>query len=541
MGRFLLLGTMLLSVAAAVPGLGYAGQDSNPDSSPSNSVQDESAIALTLTDAIEIALVSNHELRSTRLNVDNARAQIREAWGEVMPQVNVTSSYTRNIKSANPFAGSDAGGLFQSLGFIDWLAYNERARTDDDPSTMPISFDEFGDRRSSGLSDAGIVMGGDDNPFAVPNQFMSGVTVEQTLYSGSAFAAIKAAERYRNLNHLAVTRAEQMLVDDVRRAYYQALLAESQASVNAQSVSRTRATMEEVGRRVSQGVAPKFQRLSAEVQLANLETAYVQAVNAAASAKDNLKLILGVPISQEIQLRSDLSVDNLARYTSVSTEDAVTVAYRNRPDLVQADLVVQLRDIDRKIVRAQYLPTVSAFANFNYTGTVPDNRSSIISDADDPFKFGRRTNSFFSGSYWQPSINGGFRLSWNLFNGFQTSSQIQQRQVALDQSRLDREQLDQAVQLEVEAALRNLRAAQQRILSQEQNVSRAELNYEFAQARLGEGVASALEEREASEQLDQSRLNYLQAVHDYLVAQSAFETAVGVPMGEDAGSQWTSY
>ena len=65
------------------------------------------------------------------------------------------------------------------------------------------------------------------------------------------------------------------------------------------------------------------------------------------------------------------------------------------------------------------------------------------------------------------------------------------------------------------------------MLSQEKNVERAELNFEYAEARLKEGVATPLEVREASNQLDQSRLGHLQAVHDYLVAQSAYETSIG--------------
>jgi hypothetical protein len=45
-------------------------------------------------------------------------------------------------------------------------------------------------------------------------------------------------------------------------------------------------------------------------------------------------------------------------------------------------------------------------------------------------------------------------------------------------------------------------------------------------------VATPLEVRTASEQLDLSRLNYLQAVHDFLRARSAFETAVGMPLAD---------
>ena len=65
------------------------------------------------------------------------------------------------------------------------------------------------------------------------------------------------------------------------------------------------------------------------------------------------------------------------------------------------------------------------------------------------------------------------------------------------------------------------------MISQERNVERAELNYSFARTRLDEGVAAPLEVREASDQLDQTQLNYLQAVHDFLVARTAYEAATG--------------
>jgi outer membrane protein TolC len=43
-------------------------------------------------------------------------------------------------------------------------------------------------------------------------------------------------------------------------------------------------------------------------------------------------------------------------------------------------------------------------------------------------------------------------------------------------------------------------------------------------------VATPLEVREASDQLDQTQLNFLQAVHDVLVAQSTYEAATGQPV-----------
>lgn len=505
---------LLLGLCAAFGTPGQtAAQVINPDDA-------EPALTLTLEEAMEIALVNNYTLQNARLDVASADAQVREAWGQVLPQVNASSSYTRNLKSPNPFAGSDAGDLFRNLGLVEWLIENEEARTDDDPTTVPISLQEFLDRMqpAPGAGDS------DANPFNVPNQFSAGISVEQTLFNGSAFAAIQGAQRLKDINQFGADRQEQLLIDEVREAYYRALFAEEQARVAIQSVTRTQRTLEEVAQRVTQGVAPKFQRLSAEVELSNLETQLVQIQNQAALALDNLKLTLGVPMEQPIRLRGDLDAAERGTYLTVSVEDAVETALLQRPDLKQALLAVELREVDKSITQAQYLPLVTAFLNANYTGSVPD----------------ARDNAFFSQNYWNPGVSAGVRLTWNLFNGFQTSAQVQQRQIAIERAENELAQLTQAVQLEVEGALRSLKTALQRVQTQEQNVARAELNYEYAQARLREGVASQLEEREASEQLDQSRLNYLQAVYDYLESKSAFETAVGVPLAEPIDFRLTS-
>ena len=520
---------------ALLPALGAAAQG-QPVPVPLDA---DTPLVLTLDEAVQIALVSNYAVRGDRLSIENAEAQVREAWGQVLPQVDASASYTRNLKSANPFAGSAAGGLFGSLGFVDWLAFNERARTDEDPGTVPIAFPEFQDRQAQGLREAGISLGGSDNPFAVENQFQNGLTVTQTLFNGSAFAAISGAERLKDINRKGLARQEQLIVDEVRRSFYQALLAQAQAGVVESSVGRTAATLSETARRVAQGVAPKFQRTSAEVTLANLETQLVQVQTQAATALDQLKFTLGIPVAQPVRLRGSLAVDEADLYRQVSVAGAYAAATERRPDLDQARLAVELREIDRRITRAEFLPRLSAFANLSYSGSVPDDRSFTVADPDDPFSFTRRDNTFFSESYWQPSVNVGMTLTWNLFNGFQTSARAQQRQIAVEQARLDYARLEQGVRLEVETALRSLRAAYQQILSQEQNVARAEENYRMASVRLREGVATPLEERDASDQLDQSRLNYLQAVHDYLVARSAYETALGLSPTRPADANLT--
>ena len=290
---------------ALVMALSAASQPATAQVQPALFEPQPEAVTITLDEAIQIALVNNYAIRNSRLDIDDARAQIKGAWGQVLPQVDASSGYTRNLKTANPFAGSAAGDFFSGFAFIGWLSFNEQARTDDDPGTIPISFGEFQERQFKGLDEAGIVLGDSDNPFAVENQFQNSINISQTLFSGSAFGAISGAERLKKVFEKSVDRQEQVLIDQVRQAFYQTLLTQEQAKVAAQSVARTQRTRNETARRVAQGVAPKFQRLSADVQLANLETQLVQIRNQAASALDNFKFTLGIPVEQPVRLRGD--------------------------------------------------------------------------------------------------------------------------------------------------------------------------------------------------------------------------------------------
>ena len=501
------------------------------------------AVPLSLAEAVRIALARNYALRRTRLTVENAQAQIREAWGSVLPQVSVNGSYTRNVVQANPFAGGDLGGLFGGGNAGDWVAFNERARQDADPATQPITFEEFQQRQAQGRREAGIAPGGGagGNPFGVDNQFASGLSITQPLFNGQAFVAIQGAQQLEEVNILTASREEQTLIDQTRLAYYQALLNAEQARVTAQSVERTQQTYQEVAQQVAAGVAPKFERVSLRVELANLRTQFVQRRNQAELAVDELKRTIGFPVSQPVRLRGALQVEDLGEFTQVSTEAAVATALESRPDVRRAQLAVELRQIDKRTVQAQYLPTLSAFADFNYTGRVPDNRTStVMPDPTDPFTFAQTSQGFFADDLWNPSVGVGLQLSWNVFSGFQRAARVQQRQVAVSQARLDFQQLVAQVRLEVRRALRTLATARQRLQSQQANVQRAELSYAMAQERLGVGVATQLQVREASDQLDQARLSYLQAVYDYLTAKSAFETALGEPVDEDSLFQFTS-
>ncbi len=499
-------------------------------------------LELTLTAAVQTALKENLDLRGAQLDMREANAQVREAWGNLYPSLDLTGNYTRNVVTANPFAGSDVTSFFGGGGQTEWLAYNERQRLDGDPTTQPISFQEFQQRQAQSIQEAGISLdSGGDNPFGVDNEFRGGLQLTQTLYSKRAFASVKGAQQLKDVSKHTRNRQVQVVTNEVVTAFYQALLAQERVRVRKQRVSRAEATFQEVSIQVERGVVPKAQRLGAEVELSNARTQMINARNAADLARDNLKRVMGISPERPVKLDGELDKetdDGLQQISldNISMEKAVTQAIENRPDLKRARLNVELRDIQKEQNRAAFYPNVQAVANFSYSGRVPDDRSRVettdpnSANRPNPFYFNEINRGFFDDDFWNPSLSVGLQLSWNLFSGFQRTSRLQQAEVQRQRAENRLEQLRQGVKVEVRRAVRDLENARERIETQETNVRRAKQNYDHISDRVDEGVARQIELREASDQLDQSRLNYLQAVYDYLVARSDLETALGQPL-----------
>ena len=240
------------------------------------------SIPLTVEAAEAIALERGYAIRLAELDVATAQAQVRQQYGTLYPNIALASSYTRNVVQANPFAGSSAGGIFGGLGAIGWLQYNETARTDGDPATNPITLAEYNARVGAGQNAVGYNPANGSNPFGTDNSFLNTVSVTQPLYSGTAFAALRGAKDLVEVSRQAALQRRDEALQQARQAFYGALLAEAQIGVRRASVQRSRETAGDAALLVAQGVRPVLERLNADVDLANAETALVQGRGAGA-------------------------------------------------------------------------------------------------------------------------------------------------------------------------------------------------------------------------------------------------------------------
>lgn len=487
-------------------------------------------LPLSVEEAVALALARNYALRRAALDVERAEAQVAEARGALLPQIASTSSYTRNVATPSPFAGTSADEVFTQMGGTDFLLFNEQARTDGDPATQPITLEEFQRRQAEGVREAGGDPDATTAPsFNVPNQVRLGVSVEQTLYSRAARLGLEAAETVEASAAAGAVRQAQVTADSVRRAYYRALFAEARAVVFRRSAARAAETVSDAEALVEQGLASVYRRSSAQVELANTQAQLTQAENGAATAVDGLKLAVGIPPGADVRLVDELAVEAF-ELADVGLEEAVEAALARRADLRRVRLQAQLQDLRAEATEGQLYPAVSAFADLAYVGNVPDDRSRIASAGPSPFAFEEQERGFFSGAYWGPAVNFGVRVRWSAFDGGQLRARVRQDRVDAAQVALRAAELRDAVVAEVQRAVRDLESARERATAQAETVDLAEQNYDFVQRRVRVGLDDQLTLRDASDQLDEARLNYSQSVFDFLTARSRFEAAVGAPV-----------
>jgi len=482
---------------------------------------------VSLAEAIEVALVRNYALNRARIDVRVADQQVREAYAEIYPSLDGSANYTRQFDALNPFAGSTAGNtLFGGDAAGQFLLENEEREAN---GQEPLMYSEFLDLRRQAQEDAGLLFDPDENPFFIDNRFRAELTVTQLLYDGSAFSGLKAAGRLKEARRAALEEQARQVVQEVATRYYRALLTRAQVEIRRRSEDRARDEVEELRKRVERGTRPKFDLLSTQVRLANAEAVRLRTENDAADAVDLLKLTLGLPHDQPIVLSDELEAPEERFTPPTSTNEALAEALETRPDLRTSRLQVELNQIEKEVAFAGYLPVVEAFFTAAVVGQVPDNRQLVTQP--DPLEPATEVENrgFFAPDFWGPDILGGVRVRWNFFNGFGTTSRVAQNELAVRRARQDLQELRTRVKIEVARSLRTLRSAWEQLRSQDRNVENAELNYRHATIRVDEGVAGTVVLRDANEQLDNSRLNYLQSLHDYRLAEVEYEVAVGHP------------
>lgn len=325
----------------------------------------------------------------------------------------------------------------------------------------------------------------------------------QVLYKGGQVrAALRAAGAYERYAMQGVSRADAELDRDIRIGYYDLLLAGAQAGVENESVGQLRRLVAQTESRFEQKTVPEFELLSARVRLANVLPRQIAASNRLELARESLRNLAHLEagpfdVAGALpRLEEEWPLDRL-----------LETAMANRPEIRQMEEQIRLRREDWNASRAAYKPTFRAFAN--YRGA---NNSSYA-----PMQ-----------SEWDWHWTAGLTAEWAFTDGGRRSAVSLQKQLALESTNADADELRRAVSLDVRQAYLTLTHAAEAIRVAEATVGLAEKGLAIAAVRHEQGVSTYLEFTETNLALSTARLQMLEAFYAHAVARVRVRHAAGI-------------
>ncbi len=426
------------------------------------------SLRLGLEEAVARAVSQSEEVRTVRAQQALAESQVIQTRAGAFPQINANVAYNRALASI--FDGISLGA--------------PPGGGDDGEIEIPED-------------DAPIL------PFGRPNTWVASLSVTQPLYSGGRISTgLDIARNVRRAAELEVMEAEADIALQVKSAYFQAVLAQDLVGITEEAYALADAQLAQVELFQQQGTASEFDVLRARVERDNLEPAIVEARNAVRLAELNLKRLTNIPADQPLDLTTPLEP-----VAAEVDRAALTTALRQRPALDALEQVVEAREGAVRIARANRLPSVGASANFSYQA-FPERVTPL--DAQ-----------------WLRDWTVGFQVSIPVFTGFRTTGEIQQAQSELLQAELQRDQVREGLEVELEAALGEFDAARSQIAARQATVEQARRTLELAELRFASGLATQLEISNARLLLEQARVNEAQALYNYLNALARLERVSG--------------
>jgi outer membrane protein TolC len=482
-----LCGILLLIIGFSHP--------SSAEAQPSEQVEDTLSQTLNLEQAIQIALANNTQMKRSLLSIRDADEQVRIAWSNVMPDIAASANYTRNLEVP--------------VNFIPAVIFNPDAPQDE---LVPVAF-------------------------GTDNNWQGGFSVSQTIFSGQAFVGISSSEVYKAAQSENLRATSQGIVTQTRVAYHQVLIAKEQVKLIQAQIDRIRETLKDTRIRFEEGFVDDFAVLQLEVQLGNLQPQLTTAQFAIDTAKRELLDVMGLPLHLPVDVEGNLSNLNIYSSSAESPENRslkkidknvpiqlekdslmLNQAFELRGDLRVLDVQQQLQDRQLKAQQSQYLPSLSANYNLQWTASQPGN----------PQFFGTEDQRARSQTIM-------LNLQIPIFQGFSRDANIQRTKIQLKDLELQENQTRRTAQKEILSAQQSIEQAFETFESQQKVLEQARRGYERAEARYQNGVGTQQELTDADVQLRQAENSYAQTVFSYLNAKAQYDQALGlVPyVGQD--------
>lgn len=427
--------------------------------------QDVLPDTLALERAVAVALERSPDVRAAAARADGAAADVRAAWGSLLPTASANASFSRVD--------------FRTVTFPAPEGSSERL-------DAPLESIRKGSSQGVGLR-------------------------WDLLQGGRWFSGPREAAAARRAASLRLTAAERQTAAAVKRAYYEALAADRLAAVAERQLEERRRDLEVARRRYEIAAAERTDVLGAEIELGTAELALLEAHDAAQAARRALWVEMGLDpeAARPAALVDPPGPPGPEDAEALDVDALVGRALATQPELSALEAEAEAAAASQWSARSRYLPEVSLSLGLQRSESLgPDGRFFVLDPSN-------RTTSF------------SLSASWTLFDGFQRERETAVAAMRERVARADRTRRALALEKEVRDLAEEVRSRSRRLALRERTAELAERRVEMARERYRLGGIDYLQLLSAVDQLTQAERALTRERYDLLKAWADLEERVG--------------
>ena len=437
---------LFLCLMASIIAMGTKAQES---------VQGESVgtLDLNLEKAIEIALAENPTIKVADKDIELKKVADKEAWQALLPEVNVTGNLQHTILATEMKLGGEKFKM------------------------------------------------GKDNA----NTVAAVATLSIPLFAPTIYQNMKLTKTDIKLAQEKARSSRLDLINQVSKAYYQALLAKDSYEVMQKSFKTSKQNYEVVEKKFNVGRVSEYDKISAEVQMRSMESALTSAQTGMTLAMLQLKVLMGV--TENVNLKINDQLKNYESQLVLPETYSFSQELQNNSALRQFELNKNLLERSLKIQRTNFMPTLA----FQLTGQY----QSLYNDDWALWNY-----------EYAPSASFTLVLSIPIYKAKNWTGlkKIKIQMAQLEDNRINTErQLNMAAQ----SYSKNMASSIAQIGSNKTAVQQADKAVMISEKRYEVGRGTILELNQSEVALTQAELTYNQSIYDYLNNRADLDYTLG--------------
>lgn len=329
-------------------------------------------------------------------------------------------------------------------------------------------------------------------------RYNAGINLNYTLFDGLGrkYTYKRLKEQYA-LSELQLRQTIEQTILQLFSVYFNvAQLTEATANLQqALSVSKTRQKRAESA--FAFGQTNKLAVLNAQVDVTNDSINLLQTRQELDNAKRDLNLMLNQPINQDFDVDTEVNfIPEIQITTWIETAEQFNV------ELMQQRSLKQINAYDLKVSQSGYLPTLGLVGSYGWNL----NQSP--------------RSAFFPGTNNTTlSMGIGANLTWNLFDGGRTITQVKNAKITFENQTIQ----EQETQLTFERNVTNAQQSYQNAIKifeiQDKQVETGTYNFERSEAQYRLGTITAIEFRQAQINLRNAQIQRAAAKYQAKLAE----------------------